>query len=114
GHLLQLPWRVGDTAGTRRQGSQRVWDLFEHVFPDADTERLPDEMVAIELMDRQLRASGFVASGWGSALDYSLPARDVGEDSLRADGVAVPVTIDGLPGEWLAHPDLAAVLTDGW
>jgi uncharacterized protein YcaQ len=114
GRMLELLWRGGDIAVTRRQGSQRVWDLFEHVFPDADMERLPDEMVAIELMDRQLRTSGFVASGWGSALDYSLPARDVGEDSLRADGIAVPVTIDGLPGEWLAHTDLLNALKDPW
>jgi uncharacterized protein len=114
GRMLELLWRGGDIAVTRRQGSQRVWDLFEHVFPDADMERLPDEMVAIELMDRQLRASGFVSPGWGSALDYSLPARDVGEDSLRADGIAVPVTIDGLPGEWLAHADLLDALKDPW
>src|SRR5438477_3718925 len=114
GRMLELLWRGGDIAVTRRQGSQRVWDLFEHVFPDADMEPLPNEVVAIELMDRQLRASGFVPPGWGSALDYSLPAREVGEDSLRADGIAVPVTIDGLPGEWLAHMDLLEALKDAW
>ena len=114
GRMLELLWRGGDIAVTHRQGSQRVWDLFEHVFPDADMEPLPNEVVAIELMDRQLRASGFVPPGWGSALDYSLPAREVGEDSLRADGIAVPVTIDGLPGEWLAHADLLEALKDAW
>src|SRR5437868_4159920 len=114
GRMLELLWRAGDIAVTRRQGSQRVWDLFEHVFPDADMERLPDEVVAIEGMARQLHASGFVQPGWGTALDYSLPARDVGEDSLRADGIAVPVTIDGLPGEWLAHADLLGALSDPW
>jgi len=114
GRMLELLWRGGDIAVTHRQGSQRVWDLFEHVFPDADMEPLPNEVVAIELMDRQLRASGFVPPGWGSALDYSLPAREVGEDSLRADGIAVPVTIDGLPGEWLANADLLEALKDAW
>ena len=114
GRMLELLWRGGDIAVTHRQGSQRVWDLFEHVFPDADMEPLPNEVVAIELMDRQLCASGFVPPGWGSALDYSLPAREVGEDSLRADGIAVPVTIDGLPGEWLAHADLLEALKDAW
>src|SRR5438105_3731126 len=68
----------------------------------------------VALEERQLRASGFVPPGWGSALDYSLPAREVGEDSLRADGIAVPVTIDGLPGEWLAHADLLEALKDAW
>jgi uncharacterized protein YcaQ len=114
GRMLELLWRGGDIAVTRRQGSQRVWDLFEHVVPDAEVERLPDEVVAIEVMDRQLLASGFVAPGWGTALDYSLPAREVGEDSLRTDGVAVPVTIDGVRGEWLAHADLLEALHGPW
>jgi uncharacterized protein YcaQ len=114
GRMLELLWRAGDITVTRRQGSQRVWDLFDHVFPDADMERLPDEVVAIETMERQLHASGFVQPGWGTALDYSLPAREVGEDSLRADGIAVPVTIDGLPGEWLAHADLLEAIDEPW
>jgi uncharacterized protein YcaQ len=114
GRMLELLWRGGELAITRREGSQRVWDLFERVFPSADEERLPDEVVAIEVMDRQLRTSGFVRPGWGSALDYSLPAREVGEDSLRADDRAVPVTIDEMPGEWLAHADLLAALEDEW
>ena len=114
GRMLELLWRGGDITVTRRQGSQRVWDLFGHVFPDADMERLPDEVAAIEIMERQLHASGYVPSGWGTALDYSLPARDIGEDSLRTDGVAVPVAIDGLPGEWLAHADLLDALHRPW
>ena len=52
--------------------------------------------------------------GWGTALDYGLPAREVGEQSLRTDGVAVPVTIDGLPGEWLAHADVLEALETPW
>ena len=65
-------------------------------------------------MDRQLCASAFVRPGWGQALDYSLPARDVGEDSLRTDGIAVPVSIEGLPGEWLSHADLLDKLKAPW
>ena len=114
GRMLELLWRVGDIAVTRRQGSQRVWDLFEHVLPDANMERMPDEVVAIELMDRQLRASGFVRPGWGTALDYSLPAREVGEDSRRTDGVAIPVSIDGMAGEWLAHAEALEALKAPW
>jgi uncharacterized protein YcaQ len=90
-----------------------VWDLFERIFPGED-EALPDEIVAIELMDRQLRTAGFVRPGWGTALDYQMPARDVGEESLRTDGIAVPVFIDGLAGEWLAHRDLLEALDRGW
>jgi uncharacterized protein len=112
--MLEILWQAGEIAITRREGSQRVWDLFERVFPDADGERLPDEVVAIELMDRQLSANGFVRPGWGAALDYRLPAREVGEGSLRTDGLAAPVTIDGLPGEWLAHAELLEALGNAW
>ncbi len=98
GRMLEILWHAGEIAISRREGSQRVWDLFERVFPEGAAEPLPDEVVAIELMERQLRGRGFVAPGWGSALDYRLPAREVGEETLRADGVAVPVTVDGLPG----------------
>jgi uncharacterized protein YcaQ len=70
-------------------------------------------VVAIELMERQLRAAGLVQSGWGTALDYRLPAREIGEESLRSDGIAVPVAVEGLPGEWLAHRDLLEELGRG-
>jgi uncharacterized protein len=112
GRMLEILWQAGDIAISRREGSQRVWDLFERVLPDA-SELLPDEVVAVELMERQLRASGFVQAGWGTALDYRLPFRDEAEAALRADGVAVPITITGLPGEWLAHDDALAALDAG-
>jgi uncharacterized protein YcaQ len=106
GRMLEILWQAGEIAISRREGSQRVWDLFDRVLPGDDDE-LPDEVVAVEIVDRQLRSRGFEAPGWGTALDYRLPARDLAEESLRADDVALPVAIDGMPGEWLAH---AAVL----
>jgi uncharacterized protein YcaQ len=113
--MLEILWSAGEIAISRREGSQRVWDLFERVLPVDDGEPLPDEVVAIETMERQLRASGFVAPGWGTAPDYWLPSREVGAESLRTDGVAVPVAVEGLPGEWLAHADLLAALdADEW
>jgi uncharacterized protein YcaQ len=110
--MLEILWHAGEIAISRREGSQRVWDLFERVLAAADDE-LPDEVVALQLMDRQLRVRGAERPGWGSALDYRLPGRDLAEESLRADGVAVPVTMDGLPGEWLAHADALAELDAG-
>ncbi len=100
--MLDLLWRGGEVAVSRREGTEYWWDLFDRVHPGQAAEALgdeiPDEIVAIELMERDLRARGLVRPGWGSALDYRLPARDIGEGSLRADGVAVPVTIDGITG----------------
>ena len=106
--MLEILWRAGDIAISGRQGSQRAWDLSERVLP-AEVEDMPDEIVAVEVLDRQLRARGIAPSGFGTAIDYRLPARDLAEESLRADGLAVPVEIDGLPGTWLAH---AAALGD--
>jgi uncharacterized protein YcaQ len=111
GRMLEILWQAGEIAISRREGSQRVWDLFDRVLPNDD--EMPDELVAVELVERQLRSRGFESPGWGTALDYRLPARDLGEESLRADGVAVPVAIAGQPGEWLVHEDLLRGLDAG-
>jgi hypothetical protein len=111
--MLELLWKAGEIAISRREGSQRVWDLFERVLPVDDGEPIPDEMVAIETMERQLRARGFADRKFGSALDYRLPAREVALESLLTDGIAVPVAVEGLPGEWLAHADLLAAHDSG-
>jgi len=113
GRMLEILWNAGDLAITRREGTQRVWDLFERVFPEPIPE-LPDPIVAIELLDRQLRVRGLDRPGWGGALEAgALPFRDEAEESLRADGVAVPVEVEGIPGEWLAHADALAELDGG-
>lgn len=112
GQMLELLWRGGEIAISRREGTQRLWDLAERVLPDV--EPLPDEVVAIETMGRQLRARGYVDSGFGTAIDYWLPARDIGLASLVADGVAVPVAIESLPGEWLVQAELLASLDEAW
>jgi uncharacterized protein YcaQ len=113
GRMLELLWKGGEIAISRREGSQRVWDLFERVLPVDGDEPLPDERVAVETMERQLRARGFADPTFGSALDYRLPAREVALESLLDDGIAVQVTVEGLPGEWLAHADLLATLDSG-
>lgn len=112
GQMLEILWRGGDIAISRREGTQRLWDLAERVLPDV--EPLADEVVAIETMERQLRALGFADPKFGTAIDYWLPAREIGLESLLADGVAVPVAIDGLPGEWLVHAELLAALEEPW
>jgi uncharacterized protein YcaQ len=112
GQMLEILWRGGDIAISHREGTQRLWDLAERVLPDV--EPLPDEVVAIETMERQLRALGFADPKFGTAIDYWLPAREAGLESLLTDGVAVPVAIDGLPGEWLVHAELLAALDESW
>ena len=111
--MLEILWSAGDLTVARREGNERFWDLFERVLPAEDEEELPDEVVAIEGMDRQLRAAGLLPPSFGTALDYALPAREVGLESLLADAVAIPISVDGLPGEWLAHRDGLAELDAG-
>jgi uncharacterized protein YcaQ len=113
GQMLEFLWRAGEIAISRREGTQRVWDLSGRVLPVED-DPLPDEVVAIETMERQLRARGFDDRGFGSAIDYWLPAREVGLASLLADGIAVPVTVEELPGDWLVHAELLDALDHGW
>lgn len=112
--MLDLLWRGGEVAVSRRTGGEYWWDLFDRVHPGevggSFADEVPDEIVAIELMERDLRAQGLVRPGWGTALDYRMPAREVGEASLRADGVAVPVSVDGSDGPWLAHRELLETL----
>jgi uncharacterized protein YcaQ len=113
GRMLEILWNAGEIAIGRREGAQRVWDLFDRVFPDAG-EELPDPMAAVELLDRQLRVRGLDRTGWGYGLESAkLPLRDEAEESLRADGVAVPVEVAGLTGEWVAHADALAELDAG-
>lgn len=112
GQMLEILWRGGAIAISRREGTQRLWDLAERVLPDV--EPLPDEVVAIETMERQLRALGYADRKFGTAIDYWLPAREIGLESLLADGVAVPVEIDGLPGRWLVHRELLAAFEERW
>ena len=103
GQMLEALARAGTIGISRREGSQRVWDLTSRIWPE--TELLPDEVVAIELLDRRLRAKGIATGPLGDGIHYELPARELALDSLLTDGVAVPVSIDGVSGEWLAHRD---------
>ena len=103
GQMLEALARSGTIGISRREGAQRVWDLSSRIWPDA--ELLPDEVVAIELLERRLRAKGITTPPFGDGIHYELPARELALDSLLTDGVAVPVAIDGIPGEWLAHRD---------
>jgi uncharacterized protein YcaQ len=111
GQMLEALARSGVIAISRRDGAQRVWDLTTRLWPETDD--LPDEVVAIELLDRRLRARGITRVPFGDGLHYELPARELAIESLLADGVAVPVTVDGIDGAWLAHRDALDELDGG-
>ena len=108
GRMLEFLWAGGEIAISRREGNERVWDLADRLLPEV--EELPDEVVALERLDRALRARGIVRAPFLRNLAVDQPAEELALESLLADDIAVPTEIDGLAGEWLAHADGLAEL----
>ena len=111
GMMLEVLWGRGEMMVAGRDGGQRLWDLAERVVPVHEPKLRPTE-IARRVVERQLHAGGIVqprqlglawhtkAEGWDRAL-----AR------LEREGLAVPVSVEGLPGSWCTHADLLARLT---
>ena len=113
GRMLEILWSQGEIAIARREGAERFWDIAERVLPVAD-EDLPDEVVAVEALDRRLRAQGLAVADFARYVDLGrLRARDLALESLLADGAAVPVAVETVAGDWLAHRDALAELDAG-
>jgi uncharacterized protein len=106
GIMLELLWDAGKVGIAGRDGNQRVWDIAERVFP-TDQPRLPQGEIARRLLDRQLRWRGVSrASEFGRAFDGWVPGRDRALKALIREGRFVPVEIEGLRGDWLAHAEI--------
>ncbi len=96
---------MGRIAVVGRDGGQRIWELAERRYPLAEPRRPPGE-VARCLLERQLRARGVArADQFGLALDGRPPGWQRELRRLIRDGIAVPVRVAGLGGEWFAHAD---------
>lgn len=107
GMMLEMLWAKGELMIVGRDGQQRIWDLAERRLP-VDEPRLPAAQVARRMIERQLRARGV---GKRSQLGVGLDGdRMSGEqrafDAMLREGVAVPVRVDGVKGEWYVHADL--------
>lgn len=84
--MLEFLWARGEIAVARRDGNERVWDLASRVLPVAMA-RIPPAAAQRELDRRRLRSLGIARSKY-------FP--DVG----------TPVDVVGVPGSWVADPDL--------
>ena len=107
GMMLEILWAKGEVMIVGRDGQQRLWDLAERRLP-LDEPRLPATEVARRLVEQQLRAQGFAApSSLGGTFD-GLTAKGTPKavDDLIRGGVAVPVAIEGMAGEWLGHAEV--------
>jgi uncharacterized protein YcaQ len=106
GRMLELLWAGGRIAIVGRDGAERVWDLAERRLP-VDEPRLPQHEVARRLLDTQLRWCGLARPDrFGFAFDGIPPGRERALRELIREGRAVPVTVEGVRGDWLAHRDV--------
>lgn len=99
----------GEIAIVGRQGSQRLWDLAERWFPP--TKPLSDEDADTWLVRQRLKSLGIVPRSVAeqpSTVSYTyqpLTCPDIVES-----GLAVPVSIEGVEGDWVADPDALATI----
>ncbi len=109
-------WVAGELVVRRRDGFQRVFDLPERVVPALwDGPALAEETCRRTLARAALTALGVATPSWladyfrpGGPSYISVRAAATELAALAAEGVALPATIDGLPGPfWLD----AALLT---
>ena len=106
GPMLEILWSGGRIGVAGRDGNERLWDIAERVFP-TDQPRLPAGEIARRVLDRQLRWRGVSRTNeFGKAFDWKLPGRERALKALIREGRFVPVEIEGLPGDWLAHAEL--------
>ena len=106
--MLDTLWFAGRIAIVGRQGRERVWDLADRARQPL--ERLAGPELARRLVDQQLKANGIAtADALGRAFD-GVRARgsDRALSELAAEGIARPVSIEALPGDWYAHRDVCS------
>jgi uncharacterized protein YcaQ len=92
--LLELLNARGEVAVAGRDGRQRRWDLAERVYPDF--EPLSATEARLQREQRRLRSLGLARA---KATAMPVEPVDVGD-------AGVPVTVEGLDGEWRADPEL--------
>jgi uncharacterized protein len=106
GRMLEILWDGGRIGVAGRDGNERLWDIAERVFP-TDQARLTASEIARRVLDRQLRWRGVSRKNeFGRAFDWKLPGRERALKALIREGRFVPVQIEGLTGDWLAHAEL--------
>lgn len=91
--MLEFLSARGEVAISGRQGRQRLWDVPERVYPSFDV--LPHE-------DRQRLRNVRRLKSLGIARDSN---RVLPGEQITVRDVGVPVTVDGVDGQWRADPD---------
>jgi uncharacterized protein len=106
GIMLETLWDGGKIGIARRDGNERLWDLAERVFP-TDQPKLAAGEIARRVLDRQLHRLGVARpKELGRVFDGWVPGRERVLEALIREGRFVPVEVQGLSGERLAHAEL--------
>ena len=104
--MLDLLWFKGEVMIVGRDGQQRGWDLTERSLP-MEGPALSQREIARRIVEGQLRARGVGKIGHlGWAFDGRAPGWERALRELVGEGVAVPVRVGDLTGEWYAHADV--------
>jgi uncharacterized protein YcaQ len=107
GMMLEVLWARGEVMIVGRDGQQRVWDLAARRLP-FDEPRLPAPVLARRFAEGQLRARGFTKPAALRTMSDGIEPKGIKRavDDLVREGIAVPVEVDGLKGEHLAHAEV--------
>jgi uncharacterized protein len=105
--MLEILWAQGQVMIAGRDGQQRLWDLAERRLP-VDQPRLSRSELARTVVERQLRTRGVATpTQIGRTFDGRPPGWERALASLVREGVAIPVSVDGLEkGLWYVHAPL--------
>jgi uncharacterized protein YcaQ len=99
----------GDIAIVGRQGQQRLWDLGERWYPQ--TETLSDEEADRRFVRQRLKARGLALRSFieqPHIVSYTRQTLTCGD--IVQTGLAVPVSIEGVTGDWVADPEALTTL----
>lgn len=113
-------WSRGDLMVLRRRGFQRVYDLTERIAPHLATAPLPSEADdRRHFVGSALRAMGVSTPAWiadyfrfGGMRHVAMNQVPAEMANLAADGQAVPVAIEHIPGPAWLDPALLPRLTE--
>ncbi len=106
GRMLDILWFRGEIAIVGRVGNERSWDLASRRLPQNEPRWRPRD-VARAVVEGGLRRKGVARRNeFGWMFDGVPPSADDAFGSLVRDGVAVPVRVAGLAGDWWAHREI--------
>src|SRR5947209_15296826 len=94
----------GEIAIVGRRGAQRLWDLAERWFPE--TEPLSDEEADQWFVRQRLQSLGIALRAFVEQPHIvSYTRQQLTCPDIVRSGLAVPVSIEGVAGDWVVDPD---------